>query len=530
MSKTALITGITGQDGSYLAELLLDKGYIVHGVKRRSSSFNTQRIEDIYQDPHVDSARLYLHFGDLTGDDVIWTIEAGAPGRVQASFPATEAGLTRLQAGEPVSLTALRIPEGGAAEEAARADQVHGLRRHEMLPVAAGADGGPRSYVSFKLDPQGIVDMPEPRLTAKRPEVEGTVDVAGQAVKVKVSYSFETGGMPERGYQYVDADGDGDYNSHKTSREETYVQPGEAPPIYRINETYVSIKGIDLEIGNGEFVSIVGPSGNGKSTLLNMITGIDRPTDGEVIVTGRSVHQMSENELAAWRGQHVGIIFQFFQMLPALSLLQNIILPMDFTKKYSRREKHERAMQLLEIVGLTDQAHKLPGMVSGGQQQRVFLARALAQEAELLLLDEPANGLDPGGIVAMRQTLRSLTQAGKTVFVSSHILPELADVCTRVGMIEKGNLIVDGNVAEVMRKAVLALSLPVDSPDFPHAAQEVLVVLDGVLDPQNLGAIFRAALVLGATGLVLPRDRAAQVTPTVTAALMLPEELPAGRM
>ncbi|MCK4899391.1 MAG: ATP-binding cassette domain-containing protein, partial [Anaerolineales bacterium] len=130
------------------------------------------------------------------------------------------------------------------------------------------------------------------------------------------------------------------------------------------------LKGLSFDVANGEFVSIVGPSGNGKSTLLNMITGIDRPTGGEVIVTGREVHKMSENKLAAWRGQHVGIVFQFFQMLPALSLLQNIILPMDFSKKYSRGEKRERAMHLLETVDLADQANKLPSMVSGGQQQR----------------------------------------------------------------------------------------------------------------------------------------------------------------
>src|SRR5512133_2384320 len=129
------------------------------------------------------------------------------------------------------------------------------------------------------------------------------------------------------------------------------------------------LKGICLEVTSGEFVSIVGPSGNGKSTLLNMITGIDRPSAGEVVVTGKMVHKMSENQLAAWRGQHVGIIFQFFQMLPALSLLQNVILPMDFARKYPVRDRKERAMDLLETVGLGDQAHKLPSMVSGGQQQ-----------------------------------------------------------------------------------------------------------------------------------------------------------------
>ena len=153
------------------------------------------------------------------------------------------------------------------------------------------------------------------------------------------------------------------------------------------------LKGISFDVKPGEFVSIVGPSGNGKSTLLNMITGIDRPTAGEVIVTGQKVHKMSENHLAAWRGKHVGIVFQFFQMLPSLSLLQNIILPMDLASKYSPRERNQRAMHLLELVGLQDQANKLPGMVSGGQQQRAAIARALANDPELIVADEPTGNL-----------------------------------------------------------------------------------------------------------------------------------------
>ena len=154
------------------------------------------------------------------------------------------------------------------------------------------------------------------------------------------------------------------------------------------------LHGISLNIQKGEFVSIVGPSGNGKSTLLNMVTGIDRPTDGEVIVSGRPVHAMSENELAKWRGQEVGIIFQFFQMLPSLSLLQNVVLPMEFANKFKRSERRERAMDLLELVGLADQANKLPSMVSGGQQQRAAIARALATDPELLIADEPTGNLD----------------------------------------------------------------------------------------------------------------------------------------
>ena len=148
------------------------------------------------------------------------------------------------------------------------------------------------------------------------------------------------------------------------------------------DEEITVLNGISFSIKPGEFVSIVGPSGNGKSTLLNMITGIDRPSEGSVLVTGKEVNLMSENQLASWRGQHVGIVFQFFQMLPTLSILQNVILPMDLAQKYPARERSARAMNLLETVGLADQARKLPGMVSGGQQQRAAIARAIANDPE----------------------------------------------------------------------------------------------------------------------------------------------------
>jgi putative ABC transport system ATP-binding protein len=180
------------------------------------------------------------------------------------------------------------------------------------------------------------------------------------------------------------------------------------------------LKGLSFDVKPGEFISIVGPSGNGKSTLLNMITGIDRPTSGEVIVTGREVHRMSENQLAAWRGQHVGIIFQFFQMLPALTLLQNVMLPMDFAKKYTPRERKERALQLLESVDLADQANKLPGNVSGGQQQRAAIARALANDPELLVADEPTGNLDTRTANDVFDMFVQLVKQGKTLVMVTH--------------------------------------------------------------------------------------------------------------
>jgi putative ABC transport system ATP-binding protein len=180
------------------------------------------------------------------------------------------------------------------------------------------------------------------------------------------------------------------------------------------------LKGISFDVKGGEFVSIVGPSGNGKSTLLNMITGIDRPSAGEVVVTGRQVHKMSENKLATWRGEHVGIIFQFFQMLPALSLLQNVMLPMDFAKKYSPSERKERAMHLLETVDLADQAGKLPSMVSGGQQQRAAIARALANDPILLVGDEPTGNLDTRTASGIFDLFAGLVERGKTMLMVTH--------------------------------------------------------------------------------------------------------------
>ncbi len=180
------------------------------------------------------------------------------------------------------------------------------------------------------------------------------------------------------------------------------------------------LKGISLDIMPGEFVAIVGPSGNGKSTLLNMMTGIDHPSEGQVIVTGQSVHTMSENELAVWRGEHLGIIFQFFQLLPALSLLKNVMLPMDLVKKTPRRERQARAMALLETVGLADQAHKLPSQVSGGQQQRAAIARALANDPPLLVADEPTGNLDSTTAEDVFQLFLKLVAAGKTMVMVTH--------------------------------------------------------------------------------------------------------------
>jgi len=180
------------------------------------------------------------------------------------------------------------------------------------------------------------------------------------------------------------------------------------------------LKDITLQVRTGEFVSVVGPSGSGKSTLLNMITGIDRPTSGEVFVGDQAVHALSENRLARWRGRNAGFIFQFFQLLPTLTILENTMLPMDFCRVYRRRERKERAMHLLQQVDIADQAHKLPSGLSGGEQQRAAIARALANDPPLVVADEPTGNLDTTTANEVFALFEELVGQGKTLMVVTH--------------------------------------------------------------------------------------------------------------
>lgn len=177
---------------------------------------------------------------------------------------------------------------------------------------------------------------------------------------------------------------------------------------------------LSLDISAGEFVAIVGPSGNGKSTLLNLLTGIDRPCQGQVNVCGSALHKLKEEQLSIWRGANVGIVFQFFQLLPSLSLLQNILLPMDFIANKPKRERLERARYLLALVGLSEQAQKLPSQISGGQQQRVAIARALANDPPLIVADEPTGNLDEATADAVFELFVELNQQGKTLVMVTH--------------------------------------------------------------------------------------------------------------
>jgi len=180
------------------------------------------------------------------------------------------------------------------------------------------------------------------------------------------------------------------------------------------------LKDISLRLHAGEFVSIVGPSGSGKSTLLNMITGIDRPTSGEVLVGGEAVHAMNENQLARWRGRHIGVIFQFFQLLPTLTIAENVILPMDFCNMYRKRERCDRAMYLLGLVDIAEHADKLPSALSGGEQQRAAIARAMANDPPLIVGDEPTGNLDTKTANEVFGLFESLVKQGKTLLIVTH--------------------------------------------------------------------------------------------------------------
>jgi putative ABC transport system ATP-binding protein len=206
------------------------------------------------------------------------------------------------------------------------------------------------------------------------------------------------------------------------------------------------LKGLSLSVEPGEFLAITGPSGNGKSTLLNMITGIDHPTSGEVLVNGSPVHEMNENQLATWRGENIGIIFQFFQLLPALSLEQNVQMPMEFAGKYNRKERRERARYLLDLVELGDQAHKLPGMVSGGQQQRAAIARALANDPPLLVADEPTGNLDSKTAETIFDLFLKFVDQGKTLLMVTHDV-NLVERIPRVVEIRDGFIYCDSIAA-----------------------------------------------------------------------------------
>ena len=203
---------------------------------------------------------------------------------------------------------------------------------------------------------------------------------------------------------------------------------------------FVALRGIDLQVKTGEFAAVVGKSGSGKSTLINMIAGIDRPTSGEVWVAGTPVHTLTENQIAVWRGRTVGVVFQFFQLLPTLTALENVMIPMDFCNVHKAEERPELAMALLELVGVGEQADKLPAALSGGEQQRVAIARSLANDPALLVADEPTGNLDDQTASSVIDLFGDLARRGKTILMVTHDM-DLARRSSRIVTMSAGHIV-----------------------------------------------------------------------------------------
>jgi ABC-type lipoprotein export system ATPase subunit len=242
------------------------------------------------------------------------------------------------------------------------------------------------------------------------------------------------------------------FNSNSKSSPDTNRPIIDLRDVHKYYKTAIgdfhALNNIDLQINGGEFVSIIGKSGSGKSTLLNMITGIDRPTSGEVFVNDTAVHELGENRMARWRGVNLGIVFQFFQLLPTISVVENIMLPMDFCRTYPMREREKRALELLELVELAEHAYKLPTALSGGQQQRVAIARALANDPPVVIADEPTGNLDSKTADSVFELFKNLVAQGKTIIVVTHD-SGLAKRTHRTALIADGE-IVNEYVAKAM--------------------------------------------------------------------------------
>ncbi len=207
---------------------------------------------------------------------------------------------------------------------------------------------------------------------------------------------------------------------------------------------FTALRGVDLQIQGGEFVAIVGPSGSGKSTLINMITGIDRPTSGEVHVAGERLTGMSENKVAKWRGRNVGVVFQFFQLMPTLTILENVMMPMHYGRTY-KGQRHERAMEMLELVKVPETADNYPSQISGGQQQRAAIARALVNDPKLIVGDEPTGNLDTISAGLVFELFEELVRQGKTIVMVTHDR-DLASRIPRVEEVRDGRLVSAGEV------------------------------------------------------------------------------------
>jgi len=240
--------------------------------------------------------------------------------------------------------------------------------------------------------------------------------------------------------------------SSATSRQSIHASEGALIELRSLSKSYITpagrtpaLRGVNLSISPGEFAVVRGKSGAGKSTLVNMIVGIDRPDQGEIWVAGVAVHQLSEDELARWRGKNLGVVFQFFQLLPSIDLVQNVMMPMEFLGLYTPKERRQRALNLLEHVGLGGHTHKRPAEISGGQQQRVAIARALANDPPILVADEPTGNLDSRTSNEILDLFSFLNTQGKTLLIVTHD-KNVAARASREIEIADGQIISSGSI------------------------------------------------------------------------------------
>lgn len=266
--------------------------------------------------------------------------------------------------------------------------------------------------------------------------------------------------------------------------------------VYKAYQTdaggFMALKGITLGIEPGEFIGVIGKSGSGKSTLINMITGIDRPTSGEVWIGGHPIHTYNENQIARWRRDHIGIIFQFFQLLPGLTVLQNVTLPLDLNGTYHRRKSRDRAMALLERMDIGHQAHKRPTEISGGQQQRVAIARALINDPPLIVADEPTGSLDSKTAERVFQIFTDLVEEGRTILIVTHD----DDQAQRVG---RTVLLSDGELVNEWVARALPTLHHTEMMDItrlldPYAYEPGEVIIEQGSEPDNFYIITEGAV------------------------------------
>jgi putative ABC transport system ATP-binding protein len=232
-------------------------------------------------------------------------------------------------------------------------------------------------------------------------------------------------------------------NQMQTTKNESVIELENVTKKYTLGEkSFWALQGVNLQISKGECIAIVGKSGSGKSTLLNLLGGIDTPTEGRIMINGKEISRMGEKQLSRFRGENIGFVFQFFQLMPTLTVLENVIMPMDFTSRIPAAQRRDRAISLLAKVGMESHCHKYPSALSGGEQQRVAIARALANDPDIVFADEPTGNLDSNTSNDIFELLHSLTLDGKNVIMVTHN-SELADRCERTIKISDGKILED---------------------------------------------------------------------------------------